>query len=163
MANFNFNKVILGGRLCADPEIKTYKSKDGKKKLARLRLAVNRNGRGEKDADFITCTAFDTRAEFIDEYFHKGDSICLEGRLTTGSYENNDGDIVYTTEVTVDSVHFVDSRNDRYEDDEDEDDEDERPAKAKKSQGKQTKTKSKGKAKAKPKYEEVDEDDDLPF
>lgn len=156
MANFNFNKVILGGRLCADPEVKTYKSKDGKKKLARLRLAVNR--RGSDDADFITCTAFDTRAEFIEDYFHKGDSICVEGRLTTGSYENDDGDVVYTTEVTVDSVYFVDSRNDR-----DEDDEDERPAKAKKSQGKQAKTKTKAKAKDKPKYEEVDEDDDLPF
>ena len=67
MANFNFNKVIIGGRLCADPELKTTPSGVS---VTSFSVAVNRKGKdGEQDADFINVTAWRNTAEFITRYF----------------------------------------------------------------------------------------------
>ena len=74
MANFNFNKVILGGRLTVEPELKQTTSGIP---VISFSVAVNRRvaKNTEQKADFINCRAWRERAEFISRYFHKGSSI----------------------------------------------------------------------------------------
>ena len=115
MANFNLNKVILGGRLTADPELKQTPSGVS---VISFSIAVNRRFRsangeqGEQQADFINCVAWRNTAEFISKYFRKGSSICVLGSIQTRSWQDNQGQKRYTTEVVVDEANFVDSRND---------------------------------------------------
>lgn len=105
------NKVILSGRLVADPEVR-YTQATPSMAIARYRLAVDRRGKnGEREADFINCLAFDKRAEFADKYFRKGTKIMVAGRLQTGSYTKQDGTKVYTTDVVIDEHEFAESKN----------------------------------------------------
>lgn len=102
------NKVIIIGRLTADPELRT--SQNGTASC-RFNVAVNRkfkNQNGEYDADFISCVAFKQTAEFISRYFSKGKMIALEGTLRTGSYQDrNHPDVThYTTDVFIENVEF---------------------------------------------------------
>lgn len=110
MANFNFNKVILGGRLTADPELKTTPTG---KSVCSFTVAVNRraNKDGEVVADFFNCTAWDSRAEFIYKYFRKASSISIVGSLQNRSWTANDGTKRYATEICVDEAQFVDGKN----------------------------------------------------
>lgn len=106
------NNVILMGRLTADPELRRTQSGIS---ACRFTVAVNRrfkNPQGGYDADFISCTAWRQTAEFIHRYFKKGDMICIEGNLRTGSYtDKKHSDVThYTTEVFVDNVEFCDSK-----------------------------------------------------
>lgn len=104
------NKVILMGRLTADPELKQTQNGTA---VCRFTVAVNRKftdkNTGERQADFISCTAWAKTAEFIGKYFTKGQMIALEGSLRTGSYQDkNHSDVThYTTEVMVDSTEFT--------------------------------------------------------
>jgi single-strand DNA-binding protein len=108
MANFNFNKTILGGKLTADAELKTTNSGTS---VTQFTIAVNRRGKeGEQSADFITCVAWKGTAEFITRYFRKGSSICVVGRIQTRSWKDQDGNNRYATEVVVDEAMFVDSK-----------------------------------------------------
>lgn len=109
MANLNLNKVILCGRLVAEPELKMTPSNIP---VCSFRLAVTRSyhKEGEPFADFISCVAWRQRAEFISRYFHKGSSLCIEGSIQTGKYTDQSGATRYTTEVLVDDAHFVDSK-----------------------------------------------------
>lgn len=111
MANFNFNKVILGGRLTADVELKTTPSGIS---VCTFSIAVNRKVAKDQEqkADFITCTAWRQTAEFISRYFKKGSSICIVGNLQRRELTNNVGQKQYATEVVVDEAMFVDSRGD---------------------------------------------------
>ena len=110
MANFNFIKVMLGGRLCEKPELKTSQ---GGTSHCGFRIAVNRrSSNGNNETDFINCKSFNKTAETVTRYFNKGSSIFVEGRIQTGSYTKQDGSKVYTTDVMVDNVFFVDSKND---------------------------------------------------
>lgn len=103
------NKVILSGRLTADPELRQTQSG-----VASCRFTVAVNSRyadkstGERQADFISCTAWKQTAEFVSRYFNKGKMIAVEGTLRTGSYQDrNHPDVThYTTEVFVDNVEF---------------------------------------------------------
>lgn len=102
------NKVVLIGRLTADPELRQTQSGISS---CRFTVAVNRkfkNDKGDYDADFITCVAWRQTAEFISKYFSKGKMIALEGTLRTGSYtDKNHADVThYTTDVYVDAVEF---------------------------------------------------------
>ena len=99
------NRVILIGRITNDLEVKQTQSGLS---VLRFSVAVDRPAKqgAEKQTDFISCTAFGQRAEFIYRYFDKGRLIALEGNLKTGSYEKNDM-VIYTTEVWVDSVSFT--------------------------------------------------------
>ena len=114
MANFNLNKVILGGRLTADPELKQTPSGVS---VISFTVAVNRrfgskNGeQNETQADFINCVAWRQTAEFISKYFRKGSSICVLGSLQVRSWQDNQGQKRYSTEVVVDEANFVDARN----------------------------------------------------
>lgn len=99
------NNVILMGRLTRDPELKY--SQAGKA-YCRFSLAVQRDF-SKDEADFINCLAFGKTAETIAEWLGKGRRIALQGRIQTGSYQNSNGDTVYTTEVVADRFEFVDS------------------------------------------------------
>lgn len=103
------NKVVLIGRLTADPELRQTQSGIAS---CRFTVAVNRKYKneqtGEYDADFITCVAWRQTAEFVSRYFTKGKMIALEGTLRSGSYQDrNHSDVThYTTDVYVDNVEF---------------------------------------------------------
>lgn len=107
------NKVILMGRLTADLELR--QSQNGTS-VCRFTVAVNRKfadkQTGERQADFISCTAWKQTAEFISKYFKKGSMIAVEGTLRTGSYtDRNHPDVThYTTDVLVDNVEFTGSK-----------------------------------------------------
>ncbi len=108
------NKVILTGRLTADPELRQTQSGIAS---CRFIVAVNRrfkNDNGEYEADFISCQAWRQTAEFIAKYFSKGSMICVEGSLRTGSYKDkNHSDVThYTTDVLVENVEFCGGKSD---------------------------------------------------
>lgn len=111
MANLNLNKVILGGRLTADPELKQTQSGVP---VCSFTLAVNRrvSKDQEQKADFINCTAWRKTAEFIHNYFRKGSSLCIAGSIQTRSWEDDNGNKRYATDVVVDEAMFVDGKND---------------------------------------------------
>lgn len=95
------NSVILMGRLTADPEIRQTDSTT----VASYTLAVDRIGK-DKGADFIRCKTFGKCADFAQQYLRKGLKIAVEGRISTGSYTNKEGQKVYTTDVIVNAHHF---------------------------------------------------------
>jgi single-strand DNA-binding protein len=104
------NKAILIGRLTRDCEVRVNNDKT----VARFSLAVDRrfkNNEGKTEADFINCVAFGKVAEFISNYFFKGMKIGVVGHIQTGSFTNNAGQKVYTTDVVVDEAEFVESKN----------------------------------------------------
>lgn len=108
MANFNINKVILGGRISIAPELKQTQTGVS---VTSFSIAVNRKvANGETKADFINCVAWRNTAEFVYKYFQKGSSICIVGNLQTRNYEDNNGNKRYVTEVIVDEAYFVDSK-----------------------------------------------------
>ena len=106
------NKVILIGRLCADPEVR-YSQNQNQTAVARYRLAVDRRFKreGEQTADFISCVAFGKVAEFAEKYLRQGTKIAITGRIQTGSYTNKDGQKVYTTDVIVEDQEFAESKS----------------------------------------------------
>lgn len=112
MANFNFNKVILGGRLTADPELKTTPSGIS---VTSFTVAVNRRvsskNSEEAQADFINVTAWRQTAEFVTRYFRKASSICVVGSIQTRSWTDQNGQKRYATEVIADEAYFVDAKN----------------------------------------------------
>ena len=107
------NKTLLIGRATKDPDIR-YTQNEQPMTIARFNLAVDRRFKkdGEQSADFISCVAFGKTAEFIEKYVFKGTKIAVEGRIQTGSYTNNDGNKVYTTDVVVEQVEFAGSKTD---------------------------------------------------
>jgi len=105
------NRVVLVGRLTRDPELR-YTTNN----IANLRftVAVNRqfsNQNGERQADFINCVAWRAQAENMARFLKKGSLIGVEGRIETGSYQGQDGQMRYTTDVIADSVQFLEPRN----------------------------------------------------
>lgn len=105
------NIVVLMGRLTRDPEVR-YSTGENPLAIARYTLAVDRRFRrdGEQNADFIRCVAFGRSAEFAEKYFHQGIRVVVNGRIQTGSYQNKDGNTVYTTEVVVENQEFAESK-----------------------------------------------------
>lgn len=109
MANFNFNKVILGGRLTSDPELKTTQSGIS---VTSFRIAVNRRSKDGNESDFFSVTAWRKTAEFISQYFRKGSCICVSGSLQNREWTDKDGNKRTVTEVQADEAFFVDGKND---------------------------------------------------
>ena len=109
MANFNLNKVILGGRLTADPELRQTTSGIP---VCSFTVAVNRRTSSEnsQQADFITCQAWRQTAEFLSRYFRKGSSICVIGSIQTRTWTDQNNQKHYATEVVADEINFVDSK-----------------------------------------------------
>ena len=105
------NKILLIGRLTKDPELRYTQSGTA---VASFTLAVNRsfaNQNGEREADFINCVAWQKAAEFVSQYFKKGQQMALEGRLQVRSYDDNNGQRRWVTEVVTEKVEFVGSKN----------------------------------------------------
>lgn len=106
------NRSIIVGRLTRDPELK-YTGTG--KAVGNFTVAVNRpftNQQGERDADFINCVAWGKQAENLANYMKKGSQIGVDGRLQSRTYENQQGQTVFITEVVADSVQFLETKKD---------------------------------------------------
>ena len=105
------NKVILIGRVTANPELRYTESG---KAFTRFTWAVNRsykNDSGESDADFISIVAWEKRAETICKYVKKGNRLGIAGKIQTGSYEKEDGSRGYLTDVIVTELEFLENKS----------------------------------------------------
>ena len=103
------NSVQLIGRLVRDPEVR-YTS-GSQTAVASFTIAIDRPQRqdgGEKQADFPRITVFGRQAETCEKYLKKGRLVAIQGRIQTGSYQNKNGDTVYTTDVVASRVEFID-------------------------------------------------------
>ena len=153
MMSLNLNKVILAGRMTADPELKQTQSGIA---VVSFSIAVNRrfasrdSQQGQPEADFFRVTAWRNTAEFIAKYFRKGSAICITGSIQNRTWIDQQGQKRYSTDIIADEANFVESRsaqdsmsapaNDIYS----------TPAYA-------------SPATSAPKFEEIKTDDDLPF
>jgi single-strand DNA-binding protein len=97
------NRVILVGRLTADPSLRY--TKNGKA-VAVFTIAVNRN---KEQTDFIRITAFNKTAENAANYLQKGSLVAIDGTIVTGSYEKN-GQRIYTTDIWANTVQFLEPK-----------------------------------------------------
>ena len=104
------NKVLLQGRLTDTPVVKCTNS--GKSVLS-FSLAVERNMQqadGSRGCDFINIVAWGKTADFIGQYFTKGQQMLLDGFLQVRKYESKAGETRYATEVVVNQVFFCGSK-----------------------------------------------------
>lgn len=98
------NKVTLTGNVTKDIELKNIG--DGKA-VTKFSLAVKRIN---DETDFINCTAFGQTAELLKKSVKKGSRLLIEGHIQTGSYTNAEGKKVYTTDVIVERIEFMDRK-----------------------------------------------------
>lgn len=131
------NKVILMGRLVADPELKTTPSGLS---VTTVRVAVNRrfSADGTNTADFFDVVCWRQTADFVAKYFAKGRMIGVVGSLQTRSWTDKNGNKRYVTEVIADEAHFCGDKA-------------------------EAETKAKAKPEAEPELTEVDDGEELPF
>lgn len=105
------NNVVLVGRITRDAELRMS---DGGKAYTNFSLAVNRAFKGQdgkQQADFINCIAFGKQAENLARYCGKGSMIGVLGSIQTGKYQGKDGNTVFTTDIMVQNVQFLDTKN----------------------------------------------------
>ena len=101
------NKVFLIGRLTRDPELRYTGSNTA---VATFSLAVNRNftnANGEREADFINIVVWRKQAENVKNYLSQGSQVAIDGRIQTRSYDDQNGQKRYVTEVVADNVEFI--------------------------------------------------------
>lgn len=106
------NKVFLIGRLARDPELR-YTGNNTP--VASFTVAVNRtftNQAGEREADFINCVIWRKQAENVKNYLSQGSQVAVEGRIQVRSYDDQNGQKRYVTEVIADNVEFLGSKKD---------------------------------------------------
>ena len=107
------NKVILMGRLTKDPEVRYTQTSNTL--VASFSLAVNRRfvRQGEeRQADFINCVAWNKTGEFVSKYFKKGQQVGVIGRLQTRTWDDEQGQKHYVTEVIAEETYFADTKRD---------------------------------------------------
>ena len=107
------NKVILMGRLTRDPEVRYTQTNNTL--VASFSLAVNRRfvRQGEeRQADFINIVAWSKLGEFCSKYFKKGQQVAVTGRLQTRTWDDDQGQKHYVTEVIAEEAYFADSKRD---------------------------------------------------
>lgn len=97
------NRMILQGRLCADPELRRTNSGTA---VCSFRVAWSETIKDRETKLFLNCVAWQGTAEMICKYFRKGKELAVEGRLSTREYDDRDGNRRSVTEMTVDRVHF---------------------------------------------------------
>ena len=105
------NKVFLIGRLTRDPELRYTGSNTA---VASFSIAVNRNfqnQQGEREADFINIVVWRKQAENVKNYLSQGSQVAIDGRIQTRSYDDQNGQKRYVTEVVADNVEFLGSKN----------------------------------------------------
>lgn len=106
------NRVILMGRLVADPELKTTNTGIS---VTSFRIAVDRNyvkAGEQRETDFIDVVAWRSSAEFVCKHFNKGSLIAVDGQLQTRQYQTKDGQNRTAVEVVADNVSFTGERRD---------------------------------------------------
>lgn len=103
------NKLILQGRLVADPELRQTSSGTN---VCSFRVAWSEKYKETETKLFLSCTAWRGTGEMIARNFYKGKEIILEGKLSTRSYTDKNGQDRQTTELTVERVHFAGSKAD---------------------------------------------------
>ncbi len=104
------NKVFLIGYLARDPELRYTSSNIP---VASLTLAVNRNftnQNGEKEVDFINIVVWKKQAENIHKYCFKGSKVAIEGRIQVRSYDDQNGQKRYVTEVVSENIEFINTK-----------------------------------------------------
>lgn len=104
------NVVFLIGRLTNDPELKKT---ENDKTYAFITVAVQRdfkNSDGIYESDFIRCNLWNGNANQVGEYCHKGDLIGIKGRIQNRSYEEDNGELKYITEIIADKVSFLSTK-----------------------------------------------------
>ena len=106
------NKTILMGRLTKDPD--TRYTQTTNTQVTSFTLAVNRRfaKEGEQQADFINIVAWNKTAEFVSKYFKKGQQVGVIGRIQTRTWDDDQGQKHYVTEVIAEEVYFADSKKD---------------------------------------------------
>lgn len=111
MSALNLNKVILGGHITHDPELKQTPSGVS---TTSFNVAVNRRFEkdGKREVDFIAVVAWRQTAEFICRYFKKGSAICVTGSIQNRSWKDKDGNNRHATEIVADEAFFVDGKTD---------------------------------------------------
>lgn len=104
------NKAILMGRLTKDPELRTTQNNVS---VCSFTLAVDRrfkNQQGERETDFIPIVAWRQTAEFAARYFSKGARMALVGSIQPRSWDDDQGERHYITEVIAEEIYFADSK-----------------------------------------------------
>ena len=103
------NRVILMGRLTAEPDYRTTRSGAA---MARFTLAVERDyAQGEeKQTDFLDITTWRNTADFVSKYFHKGQLVAVQGRVQVNSYTDKDGNKRRSWDIVADQVYFAESK-----------------------------------------------------
>lgn len=101
------NVITIMGRLTADPELRRTQNETA---VASFTVAVERDY-GEKQTDFISCVAWRQAGEFVSKYFHKGNMICVTGRLQSRKWQDREGNNRVSWEVNVDHAHFTGERS----------------------------------------------------
>ena len=105
------NKVILMGRLTRDPEVRYTQANNTL--VASFSIAVNRRFTREGDtqtADFFNITAWSKTGEFVSKYFKKGQQVAVVGRLQNRTWDDQQGQKHYATDVVAEEVYFADSK-----------------------------------------------------
>ena len=102
------NKLQMIGRIVKDPEVR-YSQGGTPMAIARFTLAVNRRFKrqGEPDADFFNCVAFGKTGEFAEKYMKKGGQFTICGRLQNRSWEDNNGQKRYATDIVAEEIYFA--------------------------------------------------------
>lgn len=103
------NRMILQGRLCADPEMRRTQNGTA---VCSFRVAWSETVKDWETKLFLSCVAWQGTAEMICKYFRKGKELAVEGRLSTREYDDRDGNRRSVTEMTVDRVHFCGKNED---------------------------------------------------
>ena len=105
------NNVVLVGRITKDIDLRMS---DSGKAYTTFSLAVNRAFKGQdgqQQADFISCKVFGKQAENLARYCGKGSMIGVLGSIQTGKYQGKDGNTVFTTDIMIQNVQFLDTKN----------------------------------------------------
>jgi single-strand DNA-binding protein len=101
------NRVNLIGRITNKPELRYTTNGIA---FTRFNIAINQGYGDNKKTDFIPIIVWKKQAENVCQYLDKGSQVGIEGRIQTGSYDDKDGKKVYTFDVVVDNITFLDSK-----------------------------------------------------
>ena len=110
MSNLNINKILLGGHLATDPELKKTKTD---RYVTDFRMMVNRRKRDDGQdpgADAFTIVCWGKLAEMVTKFFRKGSAILVVGTVQTRSFTDSGGSKRWMTEVVASEVYFVDGK-----------------------------------------------------
>jgi len=103
------NKVVLMGRLTAEPELRHTQSNTP---VASFTLAVGRSFSKTDETDFIDIVCWRNQAEFVSKWFHKGMQVAVTGRLQVRNWKDKDGNSRRSYEVVAEEAHFAEGRRD---------------------------------------------------